>query len=114
MSQLSELTADDHAQFFLDEIRRIRSSTAAAPPTVIEDRFIAEPPSVFLPATSEEIVTILNRTQAKQCQLDPVPSWLIKRSSGILAPVIARMCNASFQQSALPIQCKHAIVRPLY
>jgi hypothetical protein len=110
---MSQLTADDHARFFSDKIGRIRSSTAAAAPPVIEDRFIAEPLSVFQPTTSEEIVTILNRTQAKQCQLDPAPSWLIKRSSGILAPVIARMCNASFHQSALPIKCKHAIVRPL-
>jgi hypothetical protein len=47
------------------------------------------------------------------CSIAVAPSWLIKRSSGILAPVIARMCNASFHQSALPIKCKHAIVRPL-
>jgi hypothetical protein len=110
---MSQLTADDHARFFSDKIGRIRSSTVAAAPPVIEDRFIAEPLSVFQPTTSEEIVTILNRTQAKQCQLDPAPSLLIKRSSGILAPVIARMCNASFHQSALPIKCKHIIVRPL-
>ena len=80
---------------------------------MIEDRSIAEPLSVFRPATTEEIATILNRSQAKQCQLDPAPSWLVKRASVVLAPVLARMCNASFQQSALPINSKHAIVRPL-
>jgi hypothetical protein len=41
------------------------------------------------------------------------PSWLIKRSRGILTPVIARMRNASLQQSAPLMERKHAIVRPL-
>ena len=34
-------------------------------------------------------------------------------SSVVLAPVISRMCNASFEQSTLLINSKHAIVRPL-
>ena len=84
-----------------------------ASPPVIEDRFIPEVLSVFQPATADEIATILNRSQAKQCQLDPAPSWLIKRASDILTPVIAGMCNASFQQSVLPLNSKRAIVRPL-
>jgi len=107
------LTASEHARFFSEKIEGIRSSTAAAAPPRIEYRFVTEHLSAFQPATTEEIATILNRSMAKQCQLDPAPTWLIKRSSGILAPVITRMCNASFQQSALPTRCKHAIVRPL-
>jgi len=67
----------------------------------------------FEPATAEEILKILNRSAAKQCQLDPVPTWLVKRASGILSPVIANMCNASFQQGKLPVSSKKAIVRPL-
>jgi hypothetical protein len=55
---MSQPTADDHAQFFSEKIGQIRASTAAAAPPVIEDSFIAEPLSVFRPATSEEIVTI--------------------------------------------------------
>ena len=66
-------------------------------------RHIPEPLSSFEPATAEEILKILNRSTAKQCQLDPAPTWLIKRVSGILAPVIANMCNVSFQQGKVPI-----------
>ena len=46
---------------------------------------------------------------AKQCELD----WLVKRASDVLAPVIVRMCNASFSQTKLPSRSKLAIVRPL-
>ena len=109
----SQLTADDFAQFFSNKIERIRASTAAALQPLIEDRVIPEALSVFEPVTNEEITTILLKVEAKQCQLDPAPSWLIKRASDILAPVIARMCNASFEQSTLPMDSKRAIVRPL-
>ena len=80
---------------------------------MIEVRFIPEVLSVFQPATADEVAIILNRSQAKQCQLDPAPTWLVKCAGGILAPVIAHMCNALFQQSALPANSKRAIVRPL-
>ena len=112
-SSTSQLTADECAQFFSNKIERIRASTAAAAPPVIEDRFIPEVLSVFQPVTVDEVATILNLSQPKQCQLDPAPTWLVKRASDILAPIIARMCNASFQQSVLPANSKRAIVRPL-
>jgi hypothetical protein len=107
------LTADEFAHHFTAKIDGIRASTAAAPPPTIEDRPVKEPLSDLRPATTEEVSAILTRSAAKQCQLDPVPTWLVKRAGGILAPVIAGMCNASFQQTKFPGCCKRAIVRPL-
>lgn len=109
----SRLTADDHARYFAAKIDRIRASTAAAPPPRIVDRFIAEPLSDLRPATVEEVAAILGRSAAKQCELDPIPTWLVKRAGAVLAPVITGMCNASFQQVKLPDRSKMAIVRPL-
>jgi len=109
----SQLTADDYVQFFTTKIDRIRASTATAPYPILEERHVTDALSAFEPETAEEILKILNRSAAKQCQLDPVPTWLVKRASGILAPVIANMCNASFQQGKLPASSKKAIVRPL-
>ena len=57
--------------------------------------------------------SILKESAAKQCELDPLPTWLVKRASDVLAPVIVRMCNASFSQTKLPSRSKLAIVRPL-
>ena len=58
-------------------------------------------------------MAVLFNSPAKQCQLDPAPTWLIKCAVHILAPVIARMCNASLQQEKLPTASKKAIVQPL-
>jgi len=63
--------------------------------------------------TADEVVKILQKSPAKQCKLDPVPIWLVKRASHVLAPIIAAVCNASFQQLIFPCRCKSAIVRPL-
>ena len=109
----SQLTADDFARFFSAKIEQIRATTADAPPPTIVDRVVPVPLVILQPTTAVEISAILNRSAAKQCQLDPAPSWLIKRAGSILAPVIANICNASFRQKMMPISCKHAIVRPL-
>jgi len=56
----SQLTADEFAWFFSDKFERIRASTAAAAPPVIEDRLIPEMLSVFQPATTDEVAIIWN------------------------------------------------------
>jgi len=109
----SQLTADDFARFFSAKIEWIRATTDDAPAPTIVDLVVPVPLAIFQPTTAVEISAILNRSAAKQCQLDPAPSWLIKRAGSILAPVIANICNASFRQKMMPTSCKHAIVRPL-
>jgi len=52
------------------------------------------------------------KSPAKQCSLDPVPTWLVKCHSDIFAPVVTDICNASFQQVKFPQCCKTAIIRP--
>ena len=74
---------------------------------------VDQPLSDLVPVTADEVVKILQKSPAKQCKLDPVPTWLVEHATYVLAPVIAAMCNASFQQLAFPCRCKSAIVRPL-
>jgi len=94
-------------------IDRVRSSTAAASRPVIIDRPVTEPLSVLRPMTVAEVAAILKKSPAEQCQLDPVPTWLVKRACESFAPVISRMCNASLKQSKLPVRCKKATVQSL-
>ena len=93
------LTADDHAQYFTWKIDRIRASTAASLPRTIDFRHVPELLSAWWPATVEEVASILKESAAKQCELDPLPTWLVKRANDVLALVIVRMCNTSFSQT---------------
>jgi Reverse transcriptase (RNA-dependent DNA polymerase)/Endonuclease-reverse transcriptase len=112
-SVVSEHPAEMFAQQFENEVERIRSLTANAPPPVITDRSVSEPLTHFKPVTSEEVMSVLRKTPAKQCSLDPVPTWLVKQLGSIFAPVIANLCNSSFDQRTLPADQKRAITRPL-
>src|SRR5208282_1307584 len=55
---------------------------------------------------------LLSCTPAKHCHLDPVPTWLVKRSTEVLAPVFVAMCNSSLRSGKFPDSQKHAVVCP--
>jgi len=74
----------------------------------IGERIVSELLSEFQPVTTDEIAKILLKSS---CLLDPAPTWLIKQSSDIISPVIAAICNASFDQVTFPHCCKKAIIR---
>jgi len=49
----------------------------------------------------------------KTCQLDPVPTWLVKDVGQLLSPFIALLFNKSLASGIFPSDFKHAAVRPL-
>ena len=93
--------------------RRPTASTTSSPPPLVNDRIVNQTLSDLAPVTADDVMEIQQKSPAKQCKLDPVPTWLVKRASHILAPVIATVCNASFQQLTFPCRCKNAVARPL-
>ena len=44
----------------------------------------------------------------KSCELDPIPTWLLKRCSVELVPLITAMINVSLAVSYVPAEFKHA------
>ena len=67
----------------------------------------------FAPTTSKEISDILSKAPHKHCNLDPIPTWLVKKAATVLVPIIGKLCNASLSSGSLPSAQKHATVRPL-
>jgi hypothetical protein len=108
-----EHSPEQFADQFTKKVERIRSSTARAPTPLITKRSISNPLTHFNPVTSDEVLKILLTAPAKQCSLDPVPTWLVKKLDSVFAPIIANLCNASFDQCTLPVDQKRAITRPL-
>ena len=112
-SEVCEHPAEKFAQHFENKVDRIRSSTANAAEPTITDRSVCKPLIQFKQVTSEEVQKVLQSAPAKQCSLDPVPTWLVKQLSNVFAPVIANLCNLSFDQRTLPVVQKRAVTRPL-
>jgi len=103
-----EHSADDFAHQFTNKV-----STINAPAPYITKRPVSEPLTHFKPVTSEEVVKVLKAAPIKQCSLDPVLTWLVKKLSSVFAPIIANLCNASLDQCTLPVDQKRAITWPL-
>jgi hypothetical protein len=55
---------------------------------------------------------MLRRAPAKQCDLDPAPTWLLKKVGNVIAPTIAITRSLSIHSQSLPCSHKKAIVRP--
>ncbi len=65
------------------------------------------------PTTDDEIRQLIMSRSNKSCELDPLPTWLLKRCLDELLPLLTRICNASLASGEFPQQYKSAIIRPL-
>jgi hypothetical protein len=108
----TKLSVDDFAAFFRDKVEKIRQSTGTAEPPVISERSTSGF-SLFAPATVTEISALLNNASSKSCDLDPIPTWLLKRLSVQVAPIICHLCNLSLSSGVFPHRLKQARVLPL-
>jgi len=97
-SATDKLSADDFAKFFVDKVAKIRASTAAAAAPVISPRDVL-PLTELEPTSVHVIIKLLSTLPAKSCSLDPVPTWLLKRISATIYPILCHLCSLSFQST---------------
>jgi len=67
----------------------------------------------FNPATEDEIIKLIHQSPNKQCDLDPIPTSILKQCLHTLAPSITKIVNLSISTGLFPSQFKQAIVTPL-
>ena len=102
-----------------DKIATIRAnlSEAVADSEFSHSNDFHLPPDCWMttlkPATEEEILKIIGYTASKTCELDPIPTWLLKKCIDSLIPVITKIVNLSFETSTMPSNLKEAILAPL-
>ena len=64
-------------------------------------------------ATVDEVVKLIKQSATKSCQLDPIPTHLLKENIEAVAPIIFDIVNLSLKNGIFPTEFKKAIVRPL-
>ena len=69
--------------------------------------------SEFSPVTEDEVEKLISSAPTKTCQLDPVPTWLVKDVRGLLTPYLTVLFNVSLSTGCFPMKFKHAVIRPL-
>jgi hypothetical protein len=90
----TSLAVTDFATHFRQKIANVRQSTANASDPVIVPR-AADALRSFDSVTVQEVTDLLRKLPAKQCALDPIPTWLVKKVADYIAPLFCLMCNLS-------------------
>ena len=106
-----ELTAEEFAVSFKDKVKSVRVSTASTP--------LYDVPSKATPTleqwtavTSDEVVKLIGSSFCKSCQLDPAPTWFVRKMRELLSPFISLLFNKSQASGCYPSEFKKAVVRP--
>ena len=105
------ITPDRLSDFFDDKVGVIRNMCLSA-----GDPCFSDPTSQvfehFEAVTVQEVISAVNRMSTKHCCLDPLPTWLLKRVIGELAPYITVIMNKSLSTGIVPALMKTAIISP--
>ena len=104
--------ANKFSHFFDDKINVIRNRFQLNS-SALEESFSGENLENIRPATDEEVKALILSYSNKSCELDPIPTWLLKICINELLPILTAVINSSLSTGEFPEQCKHAIVRPL-
>ena len=67
----------------------------------------------FMSITESDVERLVAIAPCKTCELDPIPTWLLKQCSSELVPLITTIINASLTKSVVPPDFKRAVIRPL-
>ena len=109
--------ADQFLSFFHNKIDNIRTGLCAMvdePLVEIPDQsFNGVPLNCFSSVTLQEIRHIILKAPSKSCELDPLPSWLLKECVDELSPIVMSIVNASLNHAIVPLSLKTALIRPL-
>ena len=112
--------AETFHQFFIDKISNIRRAIdlRAEPNT-----FDRQPSDVglhqhvqlceFTLATTAAIRRIVLQSSAKSCDLDPMPTSLLKGNIDLLTPILTDIFNTSLETGVVPVDMKYALVTPI-
>ena len=97
--------------FFNAKVESVRHSTGNCP---VQTTLGPAPAAFdqFELCYADDIQRVISVSQSKTCELDPLPTDVLKQFLPQLLPYITDRCNASLQEGCLPMSQRHAIVTP--
>ena len=67
----------------------------------------------FTPATAQEVRKVITSMSSATCDLDPIPTNILKSCCEELLSVITDIVNLSLKSGKVPSDLKRAIIKPL-
>ena len=108
--------ANEVNEFFIDKINKIMVTLKQ---DVLDKRHIESAPmtsvnmSSFTPTTIPEMVKLIHKTTIKSCELDPLPTRLLKANIEHTVPTITDIVNTSLTLGKVITNLKQAVLQPL-
>ncbi|XP_033642439.1 uncharacterized protein LOC117302571 [Asterias rubens] len=115
----TDLPAHAFSAYFIGKIDQIRDDLASnradpAPPSLSSSRPSPNPTLTTLnPVSEQEIAKIIQSSSPKSCQLDPLPTVMVKNLKTTLAVPITRLINMSLATGEIPDSFKTALITPV-
>ena len=109
--------ADSFGNFFEEKIRKIQRKldaeghTDLSIPTPIRSQCIPRL-TEFKLVSEDELIKLVKASSSAYCDLDPVPTPLLKKAIHALVPALVKIVNTSLQNGEVPRCMKHSIVKP--
>ena len=85
------------------------SNSALTDPTAPCPHHLSE----FDPVSEEELLKIIQSSKNATCELDPLPTELLKNTLPVHLSSLIKLFNLSLSSGVVPASFKHAIVKPL-
>ena len=116
----AESTCGRFAYYFSDKIDKIMVHLDASQSGITRDIGANEADRVnhypalrsFTLLTDNELRQIIMSSSSKSCELDTIPTWLLKSTIEVHLPVLTLIINASLQTGEVLTSTKTALVRP--
>jgi hypothetical protein len=111
----SKQLANDFGHFFLDKINKIQQNFDSdhGDPFQNDTLFNGDKMCNFTLVSLDELRSIILKSKTKTCELDPLPTQIVKECLEELLPILQRIVNLSITEGRVPDVFKNAIVRPL-
>ena len=115
----SQILADKFVKFFKHKITTIREELSIRHNSGQSDFNDLDVPSLdcsfdsFVPVSDEELFKLCKKLLFKSCDLDPIPSSLLRQNLRLLLPIICKIVNLSLTSGSVPSTLKTAVLRTL-
>ena len=108
-----ETLVNDFANFFMDKIQKICDELQQYDKYTPTRNTNVNILSSFREMTKDEVIKIIGKMLPKSCELDAIPSSLLKRLVTDLAPTVTKLVNTSLTTGRFASNWKTLIIRPL-
>jgi len=94
-------------------LKRINQASNTIDPFYCDKPFVGLPLMEFPSATIEEVEAVIHRSSSKSCDLDPLPTTLLKLCLPELSATLLSIINHSLNTGVVPSHFKKARVTPV-